>query len=546
MPADEVRVKVWVVPPGPGAWTQTQTQAQAQAQAQGQSGAAGGIVSVVDSDGRVILRAPRAGGSDGDEHLAHAPDPYTAKRDTPEWWDDAKFGIFIHWGIYSVPAWNSQRHRYEPFLRWWLHNDGKSETWRYHLFFLKSLLGEYWRYHRDTYGEDFVYDDFIPDFTARKFNASQWVELFADAGARYFVFVTKHHDGYALFDTGNSTHRSSYHLGPKRDFLRELFNAARAEQPSLHRGTYYSMPEWFNPDAGPYGFGNWPGHLARNPYDESKVEPYTGRLEGKDYLEDIQLAHMRSLAMDYESEIMWCDIGGPNLTVKFAKEWYPFAEAQGRQVVMNNRCGALPQFDTPEYARFSSIQRVKWETSEGIDPYTYGYNRRTKAEDYRSVQTIVSTLVDIVSKNGNYLLNVGPTAEGEIIKPMIDRLLEVGKWLAYSGECIYGTTGASLTGDRVCYQDYSFLGAESGDVRFTTTAESFCMISLVRPENGLLVIERAVPVLPGDEISLLGGGEEGKRLEWWIKDGKLVVRVAEEVLDRVEWAWAFKVSFLVR
>lgn len=293
------------------------------------------------------------------------------------------------------------------------------------------------------------------------------------------------------------------------------------------------MPEWFNPDAGPYGFGNWPGHLARNPYNESKLEPYTGRLEGKDYLEDIQLAHMRSLAMDYESEIMWCDIGGPNLTVKFAEEWYPFAESQGRQVVMNNRCGALPQFDTPEYARFSSIQRVKWETSEGIDPYTYGYNRRTKAEDYRSARTIISTLVDIVSKNGNYLLNLGPTAEGEIIKPMIDRLQEVGKWLAHSGECIYGT-------------DYSFLGAESGEVRFTTTATSFCMISLVRPENGLLVIERAVPVLPGDEISLLGGGEEGERLAWWRHDEKLVVQVAEEVLDRVSWAWAFRVTFMVR
>ena len=102
-------------------------------------------------------------------------------------------------------------------------------------------------------------------------------------------------------------------------------------------------------------------------------------------------------------------------------------------------CGDLPQFDTPEYTKFSSIQRTKWETSEGIDPYTYGYNRRTKDEEYRSVKTILHTLIDIVSKNGNYLLNLGPTAEGVIIKPMVDRLLEVGKWLKHSGECIYGT-----------------------------------------------------------------------------------------------------------
>jgi alpha-L-fucosidase len=165
------------------------------------------------------------------------------------------------------------------------------------------------------------------------------VELFADAGAKYFVFVTvrriiyscrsghqrtfqKHHDGFALFDTKSSTHRSSYHLGPKRDFLRELFDAAKEEQPLLHRGTYYSMPEWyvftviilasslksvisrFNPDAGPYGFGSWPGHLAQNAFNHSETEPYTGRLPVDDYLEDVQLAHMRQLAFEYETEIM--------------------------------------------------------------------------------------------------------------------------------------------------------------------------------------------------------------------------------------------------
>ncbi|KAG8741395.1 hypothetical protein FRC10_002915 [Ceratobasidium sp. 414] len=119
--------------------------------------------------------------------------------------------------------------------------------------------------------------------------------------------------------------------------------------------------------------------------------------------------------------------------------------------------------DTPEYTRFSSIQTRSWETSEGIDPY--GYNRLTKDDEYRSVQDIIHTLVDIVSKNGNYSLNLGPTGEGEIIPAMVERLVEVGKWLGHSGSCIYDTT-------------YTFLGAELGPLRFTTTPASFCIISL--------------------------------------------------------------------
>ncbi|KAG8737853.1 hypothetical protein FRC10_007585, partial [Ceratobasidium sp. 414] len=189
---------------------------------------------------------------------------------------------------------------------------------------------------------DKLYDRFIPEFNGARFDAAEWVDLFATAGAKYFVLVTKHHDGFSLFNTHDSTHRSSVHLGPKRDFIGELMQAARERHPSMRKGTYYSMPEWFNPDAGPYGFGNWPGHLARGAFNHSIIEPYTGRLEGKDYLKDIQLEHMRILAEEYETEIMWCDIGGPNRTLEFAAEWYNKAIKAGRQVTLNNRCGVAP------------------------------------------------------------------------------------------------------------------------------------------------------------------------------------------------------------
>ncbi|KAF8604399.1 glycoside hydrolase [Ceratobasidium sp. AG-I] len=507
MPGDEVKVRVWVrnfdeVRPG--------SQGKMRVELRDASGA-----SAEDSEhlGQVLLVS-------GDWPMTAGVPPYEESKEslerheTPLWWDDAKFGIFIHWGIYSVPAWSPKGY-YAAWYQWWLHNPpGPQNT--------------LWNYHKEHYGEDFVYDDFIPGFTASDFNASEWIQLFSDAGAKYFVLVTKHHEGFSLFDTGNSTHRSSVHLGPKRDFIGELMQTARAEYPEMRRGTYYSMPEWFNPDAGPYGFGTFPGHLARNAYNESKEEPYTGRIPGKDYLRDIQLAHMKTLAHDYETEIMWCDIGGPNKTLEFAAEWYNSATKAGREVTMNNRCGAIPDFDTPEYAKFSSIQERKWETSEGIDPVCYSYNRETKDEEYRSAEKIIHTLVDITSKNGNYLLNLGPTRTGRIIKPMVDRVLEVGRWLKHSGDCVYKT-------------DYSYLGSDEGDLRFTRTLNTTCIISLSRPKDNLVVVERPLPIRKGDIVKLLGANHTEGGLKWSKHAGRLAIQVPDSDLDAVKNAWAFQI-----
>ncbi|KIM24230.1 glycoside hydrolase family 29 protein [Serendipita vermifera MAFF 305830] len=475
-----------------------------------------------DAQGNAIVRSE-------EWKLAIVKDQYVASRDSlsrhesPRWWKNSKFGIFIHWGVYSVPGWVPIGY-YEEWYHWWIHNPAQPS----------NIL---WNYHRNTYGENVVYDDFIGNFTGAKFDANAWVDLFAGAGAKYFVLVTKHHDGFALFDTQNSTHRSSVHLGPHRDFLGELMVAAKERHPELKKGTYYSMPEWFNPAFTKYGFGNWPGGLAKNAYDPTKLEPYTGHLEGKDYLKDIQLAHMRTLAEQYETDIMWCDIGGPNRTAEFAAKWYNDARSQGRQVTMNNRCGIAPDFDTPEYARFSSVQTRSWETNEGIDPYSYGYNQQTRDEDYRSAHDIIHSLVDIVSKNGNYLLNLGPNGEGEIIPAMVERILEVGTWLKHSGSCIYSTT-------------YSFSGAEEASLRFTTTPDTFCIISLERPltdeadsSTAVLTMARSVPIVQGDEVYLLGGG--GQSLRWESGAEGLKIWVPQADLDRVQHAWAFEIRYSV-
>lgn len=218
----------------------------------------------------------------------------------PAWFTNAKFGIFIHWGLYSVPAWaDKEAGKYAEWYWYWLNMSSTNGRGTY-------------EHHLATWGADFVYDDFIPLFKGEKFDPKVWVDLFADAGARYFVLTCKHHDGYALFDTQGTSNRSSVALGPKRDFVKELMDAAASEQPHMKRGTYYSMPEWYNPLYKRYGRDDGPlsflGGLARNPYT-GKLEPYTGHIDVGDYISGLQVPQLRILAEKYKSDYIWGDIG---------------------------------------------------------------------------------------------------------------------------------------------------------------------------------------------------------------------------------------------
>ncbi|KAJ6499583.1 glycoside hydrolase family 29 protein [Mycena vitilis] len=496
VPADQVRVDVFVT---------------------GSSANGSAVVRLLDSAGNLVGNSSAFPTSPLVENWT--PDTESlALHETPSWWNAAKYGIFIHWGVYSTPAW-APPNQYAEWYDWDIRQppDSSNPTWEHHL---------------ETYGENVVYDDFIPDFTASKFNASAWVDLFDRAGAKYFVLVTKHHDGFALFDT--------VQLGPKRDLVAELFAAAKVEKPDMHRGTYYSLPEWFSPDFAKYGFSSWPGGLAHNAFNVSPLlEPYTGHLNISDYLEDLQLPQMVDLAVKYDTEIMWCDIGGPNKTIEFAAAYYNHAMEQGRQVTMNDRCGFLPDFDTPEYATFGSIQTAKWESSEGMDPDSYGLNTATNASEYKNGTTIVQTLVDIVSKNGNFLLDIGPTAEGEIIAPMMNNLLDAGSWLDFAGDCVYDT-------------EYWFPGSEDPNpqpgmdaARFTTTPTTFCVVAFSRPVEGQVTVNKRLPVMNGDEIVLLGPQGPSAPLTWTVDgtSGSLVIDVSDSDVGSVDFAWPFQVLY---
>ncbi|MFF2995125.1 alpha-L-fucosidase [Streptomyces sp. NPDC057950] len=430
-----------------------------------------------------------------------------AGHQAPYWFHRAKFGIFIHWGVYSVPAWSPVG---EQYAEWYWNN-------------LQNPDNAVYAYHREKYGEDFAYDDFIPMFTAHRFDPRAWVELFRDAGAQYHVLTSKHHEGFALWDTRVSD-RNAVKMGPRRDLVRELFDASRRFTPELHRGLYFSMPEWFNPD------NPWSGHAPRNPYTREPV-PYTGYAAGKDYVKDYQAAQMLELIHGYDPSVIWCDIGGANDSPRVLAEYFNHGKNRPKpyEVTVNNRSGiGFHDFTTPEYTTYENTVVAKWESSRGLDPFSYGYNRATPDAAYMTAEEVVRSLVDIVSKNGNLLLDIGPRADGTIPEIMQTRLRETGRWLKVNGEAIYDTTY------------WSRMAQLGEDLRFTVRQnEAFYIHSLTEP-GATLTVEAPVPVRGGDRVTLLG---HDRPLNWTVRNGALVIDVPAVARRSGQYVWVFKVEW---
>lgn len=342
------------------------------------------------------------------------------------------------------------------------------------------------------------------------------------------------------------------HYGPKRDLLGELFEAAETYQPALKRGTYFSLPEWFNPAWEKYGFTqfdkpsstSWTGGLATNPYTGEK-EPYTGYIPVDDFVTDLMLPQMETLAYKYNTDIMWCDTGAANATAEFAARWWNAARQQNRQVALNSRCGVAQaaDFDTPEYATSASAQKRKWEANRGMDPYSYGYNRATPAGAYLGAAAVVRALVDAAAKNGNLLLDVGPRADGSLVAAEVASLRAAGRWIRGHGEAVFGTTYWFVQ------SEVAGGGGGGPEVRFTQTEAAFYILFLERPvvsAGGAVEVAAPVPILPGDRVSLLTV-EGGESLAWAVSGegsaARLSITVGEELLDGEEFCWVFRVAY---
>jgi alpha-L-fucosidase len=435
-----------------------------------------------------------------------ATDASLGTHESPYWFDDAKFGIFIHWGVYSVPAWSPPGVQYAEWYWRWMEDPNNAV----------------YPYHDQTYGKDFKYDDFIPQFTAAKYDPKAWVQLFQAAGAKYYVLTSKHHEGFALFDSKVSG-RDSVDMGPHRDLVKDLFDASRKYAPELKNGLYFSMPEWYNPDA------PWVGHGPRNPYTGAP-EPYTGYQAGRDFVKDYQAPQMHEIVQQYDPDVIWCDIGGDNDSRNVMVDY--FNRAKNRQspkdVTVDDRCG-IPTHDytTPEYTTYPDTVVKKWEASRGLDPRSYGYNRATPDNLYMTADEVVDTIADINSKNGNFLLDIGPRADGTIPEIMQTRLREAGSWLKVNGESIYGTT-------------YWSRMAQQGSLRFSVKQnEAFYITSLDRPGEEM-VVDAPVPIRSGDKVTMLG--YRGPDLKWSQQNGKLTIQIPEAAKASGQYAWVVKIA----
>lgn len=338
------------------------------------------------------------------------------KRPIPSWFQDAKFGIFIHWGLYSVPAW-SPKGTYAEWYQYWLEN--------------KTLFGngnfkgdEIYNYHQKTYGKDFTYMDFAALFKAQDYNATEWVNLFVESGAKYAVLTTKHHDGFALWNSKEATLNharpwNSVEIGAHKDLVDEFAKAIR--KTSLKMGCYFSLKEWNNP----------------------LYVPSTMSI----YVEQHLYPQLKDLITKFKPDLIWAD--GPDnydedtwKTKDFFAWLYTSSEIKD-SVVINDRWAKFKgkkhgDYYTSEYSSSDKTYDKPWEECRGMG-FSFGYNKHEDIEDYATPQALIHTLIKIVSQGGNLLLNIGPNAEGKIPPIMQERLLQIGKWLQVNGEAIYGT-----------------------------------------------------------------------------------------------------------
>ncbi|MFN0094634.1 MAG: alpha-L-fucosidase [Dehalococcoidia bacterium] len=349
-------------------------------------------------------------------------------RPLPQWFDDAKFGIMVHWGPSSVPGfaprsgrvWDVPDHFKEnPYAEWYRNS-------------LKIEGSSTRAYHERVYGVDTPYERFGDAFkvASATWDADEWASLFARAGARYVVPIAKHHDGFLLWPSRHQNPHAPAGYFSTRDLMGEFAAAARAK--GIRFGLYYSGGiDWL-----------WHDQLVRSMADLGAAIPRDPEYAAYAF------AHWRELVERYQPDVLWNDIYMPGTREALADlfaEYYaahPDGVINDRWKVRGGPHGmesmAPHDFTTPEYETASTIRAKKFECVRGIG-YSFGYNRDEGDDDYQKPRDLIHALIDIVSKGGNLLLNAGPMADGTIPALQRQRLEALGAWLASSGGGIYGT-----------------------------------------------------------------------------------------------------------
>jgi alpha-L-fucosidase len=449
---------------------------------------------------------------------AQAPKHYEPTLDSlnrhplPDWYADAKLGIFIHWGLYSVPGWAPLSHPSHDFESVDYIKNNPYAEWYLNTMRVEGSPTE--AYHREHYGANFNYYNFAPVFDreSQKWNPDEWARIFRAAGARYVVLTSKHHEGFTLWPsaTPNPT-LAADRQHATRDIVGELAAAVRKQ--GMRMGLYYS---------GGYDWTFVPGPI-RVKADYEKVKP-----ESQAY-GDYAFAQIHELIERYHPSLLWNDIDWPRTgrPLQVMADYYN-AVPDG---VIDDRFGVdHSDFTSPEYQKLDKISATKWEECRGLGQ-SFGYNRAEGEAETIAPGELIALLVDIVSKNGNLLLDVGPEADGTIPPVQMERLQALGTWLKQNSEAIYDTTpwdravGKSLEGD---------------DVRFTRSGAELYATILGSPKAKTVTLED-VPARPMLEVTLLG---DLKPLQWKADGDNLRVVLPEH--PKGQYAYVIKLAHYLR
>jgi alpha-L-fucosidase len=432
----------------------------------------------------------------------------------PDWYAGAKLGIFIHWGLYSVPGWAPLNHpdhdfssndyiKYDPYAEWYLNT-------------MRVPGSPTEAYHKEHFGANFSYYEFAPEFNreSKKWNPDAMAAVFKAAGARYVVLTSKHHEGFTLWPSStpnpNPTLKPSQ-LHTERDIVGDLTKAVRAQ--GLRMGLYYS---------GGYDWTFNTGPILVNA-DYQTVKPET-EAYGK-----YANAQIHELIERYKPSLLWNDIDWPKTGDALGVEAdYYNAVPDG---VIDDRFGIKhADFTSPEYAKLDHISEKKWEECRGLGR-SFGYNRAEGENETIAPADLIALLVDIVSKNGNLLLDVGPEANGTIPPVQMERLKVLGAWLQQNGEAIYETTPWTRAVGKT---------AEGDDLRFTRKGSDLYVTLLGTPKSRTATIAD-LPVKPSAQVSILG---DPNPIEWKANGEGSRISLPEKLPGN--YAYVFKLAGYAR
>jgi alpha-L-fucosidase len=449
-------------------------------------------------------------------------------RPTPAWFTGAKFGIFIHWGVYSVPS-------YAPvgnYAEWYWNalSAGPTDS--------KGKPNLTYEFHNRVYGKDFPYQNFAPMFHAEMYDPTHWADVFEKSGAKYVVLTSKHHDGFALWPSEEATKAwgkpwNAAVAGPKRDLIGPLADAVRDR--GLKMGLYYSLYEWYNP----LWLSDKQKYVSNHMFPQFKdvVTRYKPWVIFSDGEWDLPSAEWHSPEL-----LAWLYNDSPVKDV----------------VVVDDRWGKETRhhhggYFTTEYGAGLENSPYAWEENRGMG-FSYGYNRAETLNDYRTERELILMLVDLVSRGGNFLLDIGPTADGRIPVIMEERLIQMGKWLKVNGDAIYDTkpwkrTRQFSTGEVPKLQTGEFMikyditdfvdHKKPGQAVIETffTAKGDDVYAIVPGWPGKQLVIRDALATPGMTVTLLGGGE----LKWSAPGNNVVVEMPDIPADSAKTSYAYAI-----